>query len=144
MEGPVPELGRKPDRDIHLPQRRDTPPPGACGVIVNAKPAWAPFFAGIFGIHKFQGYASGSVGNVAKGPPIGIVALNKVGPHEILGGGTGTFVVSGTIFVNSNVANQPWTSSSSGLEWDDAIDAKTSSNLYVYGPIDTVHGHVQR
>ena len=62
---------------------------------VNATPQWTPFFAGIFGIHKLQGFASGSVGNVAKGPPIGIVALNKVGPHEILGGGTGTFVVVG-------------------------------------------------
>ncbi len=63
-----------------------------------------------------------------------------MGPHEILGGGTGTFVVSGTIFVNSDVAQQPWTSSSSDLEWDDAIDAKTSSNLYVYGPVETVAG----
>ena len=116
------------------------PPPGACGVIVSAKPTWSPFFAGIFGIHQFQGYASGSVGNLATGPPIGILALNKVGPHEILGGGTGTFVVSGTIFVNSDVSKQPWTSSFDNLEWDDAIDAKTNSNLYVYGPVDTVQG----
>ena len=70
-----------------------------------------------------------------KGNPIGIVALNKVGPHEILGGGTGTFVVSGDIVVNTNVSQQPWTSSSAGWEWDDAIDAKTNSNLYVYGTI---------
>jgi type II secretory pathway pseudopilin PulG len=117
-----------------------TPPPGACGVIVTAKPTWDPFFAGILGIHQFHGFASGSVGNVAKGQPIGILALNQVGPHEILGGGTGTFVVSGTIFVNSDVSNQPWTSSADNLEWDDAIDAKTSSNLYVYGPVDTVAG----
>jgi hypothetical protein len=116
------------------------PPPGACGVSVKATPQWTPFFAGIFGIHQLNGFASGSVGNVAKGPPIGILALNKVGPHEILGGGTGTFVVDGTIFVNSNVSQQPWTSSSANLEWDDAIDAKTSSNLYVYGPVDTVAG----
>ncbi|HEY5026034.1 MAG TPA: pilus assembly protein TadG-related protein [Acidimicrobiales bacterium] len=116
------------------------PPPGACGVSVNASPQWTPFFAGIFGIHQLNGFASGSVGNVAKGPPIGILALNKVGPHEILGGGTGTFVVDGTIFVNSDVSQQPWTSSSAGLQWDDAIDAKTSSNLYVYGPVDTVAG----
>ena len=116
------------------------PPPGACGVSVNASPQWKPFFAGIFGIHQLNGFASGSVGNVAKGPPIGILALNKVGPHEILGGGTGTFVVDGTIFVNSDVSQQPWTSSSAGLQWDDAIDAKTSSNLYVYGPVDTVAG----
>ncbi|HVA02780.1 MAG TPA: pilus assembly protein TadG-related protein [Acidimicrobiales bacterium] len=116
------------------------PPPGACGVSVNATPQWTPFFAGIFGIHQLSGFASGSVGNVAKGPPIGILALNQVGPHEILGGGTGTFVVDGTIFVNSDVSLQPWTSSSANLQWDDAIDAKTSSNLYVYGPVDTVAG----
>ena len=85
------------------------PPPGACGVSVSATPKWTPFFAGIFGIHKLQGYASGTVGNVAKGPPIGIVSLNKVGPHAILGGGTGTFIVSGTIFLNTDVTNQPWT-----------------------------------
>ncbi len=115
------------------------PPPGACGVTVSAKPTWTPFFAGIFGIHQFQGFASGSVGNVDKGPPVGILALNKVGPHEILGGGTGTFVVSGNIFLNTDVANQPWTSSFGGDEWDDGIDAKTSSNLYVFGPIDTVN-----
>jgi hypothetical protein len=87
------------------------PPPGSCGVSVNAKPSWTPFFAGIFGIHQFQGFASGSVATVDKGPPIGILALNKVGPHEILGGGTGTFVVSGNIFLNTDVSNQPWTSS---------------------------------
>ena len=116
------------------------PPPGACGVSVNATPKWASFFAGIFGIHKLQGFASGTVGNVAKGQPIGIVALNKVGPHAILGGGTGKFVVAGTIFLNTDVANQPWSSSSGGLWWDDGIDAKTDSNLYVYGTIDTVQG----
>jgi type II secretory pathway pseudopilin PulG len=116
-----------------------TPPPGACGVSVNATPQWKPFFAGIFGIHKLQGFASGSVGNVGKGPPIGIIALNKVGPHAILGGGTGKFVVAGTIFLNTDVAQQPWTSSSGGLQWDDGIDAKTDSNLFVYGTIDTVN-----
>ncbi len=67
------------------------------------------------------------------------MALNKVGPHAILGGGTGTFIVAGTIFLNTDVANQPWTSSSGGDEWDDGIDAKTDSNLYVYGTIDTVN-----
>ena len=79
------------------------------------------------------------MGNVSKGPPIGIVSLNKVGPHAILGGGTGKFIVSGTIFLNTDVTDQPWTSSSAGDEWDDGIDAKTNSNLYVYGTIDTVN-----
>jgi len=116
------------------------PPPGACGVSVNATPKWTPFFAGIFGIHKLQGFASGTVGTVAKGQPIGIISLNEVGPHAILGGGTGTFIVAGTIFLNTDVTNQPWTSSSGGDEWDDGIDAKTDSNLYVYGTIDTING----
>ncbi len=114
------------------------PPPGACGVTVSANPTWSPFFAGIFGIHQLAGYASGSVSNTAKGQPFSIVALNQVGPHEILGGGTGTFVVSGDIVLNTNVTNQPWSGSSQGYLWDDAIDAKTDSNLYVYGTIHTI------
>jgi Putative Flp pilus-assembly TadE/G-like len=115
------------------------PPAGACGVSISATPAWKPFFAGLFGIHQLQGNASSTVGRVATGKPLGILALNKVGPHEILGGGTGTFVVDGDIFGNTDVTNQPWTESADGLEWDDAIDAKTSSNLYVYGTINTVN-----
>lgn len=116
------------------------PPPGACGVSVSARPSWTPFFAGIFGIHQFKGFATAKVGTTTTGNPIGIVALNKSGPHEILGGGTGTFVVSGSIFANTDVNQQPWTQSSGGVQWDDAIDAKSNSNLYVYGPIDTVTG----
>jgi Flp pilus assembly protein TadG len=116
------------------------PPPGACGVSVSARPSWTPFFAGIFGIHQLKGFATAKVDTNTTGNPIGIVALNKSGPHEILGGGTGTFVVSGSIFANTDVSQQPWTQLSSSVQWDDAIDAKTSSNLYVYGPIDTVTG----
>ena len=118
------------------------PPPGACGVTISATPKWTPFFAGIFDIHRLGGFASGSVAPKAiPGPPIGIVALNKVGPHEILSGGTGVFVVSGDIFLNTGVNHQPWsgtfTDPATGLkfEWDDAIDAKSDSNLYVYGTI---------
>jgi hypothetical protein len=120
------------------------PPPGACGVSVNATPKWTPFFAGIFGIHKFGGFASAKVSTTAKGSPIGIVALNEYGPHEILGGGTGTFIVEGNIFSNTNVSNppenQPWTESAGGYQWDDAVDAKSDSNLYVYGTIETNNG----
>jgi len=66
----------------------------------------------IFGIHQLGGFAKGSVAPTATtGPSIGIVALNKSGPHEILGGGTGEFVVSGDIFLNTAVTNQPWTGS---------------------------------
>ena len=49
-------------------------------------------------------------------------------------------MVSGNVFLNSNVKNQPWTGSSSGWEWDDAVDAKTDSNLYIYGTIDSNNG----
>ena len=82
----------------------------------------------------------------SQGAPIGIVALNKVGPHEILGGGTGEFLVSGDIFLNTDVSGQPWTRSAVdpvtqvSWAWDDAIDAKTDSNLYVYGTIQSNNG----
>ena len=123
------------------------PPPGACGVNVTAKPTWPPFFAKIFGMQQWQGYATGSVApTTTQGSPFGIVALNKVGPHEILGGGTGNFVVSGDIVLNTNVANNPWTGSAvdpttqASWAWDDAIDAKSDSNLYVYGTIHSNDG----
>ncbi len=117
------------------------PPAGACGVEISATPTWKPFFAGIFGVHQLGGFATGSVKPLTTtGPSVSIVALNKSGPHEILGGGTGQFLVSGDIVLNTDVLNQPWSGTytdSSGVtwEWDDAIDAKTNSNLYVYGTI---------
>lgn len=117
------------------------PPNGACGVNVSATPTWPPFFAGIFGIHKVGGYAVGSVGpKTTKTVNVGIVALNKMGPHEVLGGGTGNFDVSGDIFLDTNVSNNPWSSPDFGLEWDDAIDAKTNSNLTVNGTIFSNNG----
>ncbi len=137
----IPSPGNPSQPDTFTPNSDSgTPPPGACGVSISAKPVWAPFFAGIFGVHQLQGFASGKVSETPTGSPIGILALNKVGPHEILGGGTGSFVVSGAIFLNSEVNEQPWTSSDYGYEWDDAIDAKTDSNLYVYGTITTSGG----
>jgi len=123
------------------------PPNGACGVNVSANPTWPPFFAQIFGLNQLSGRAKASVGpGSAHTTPIGIVALNKVGPHEILGGGTGNFVVSGDIVLNTDVSHQPWTGSAVdpalniSWEWDDAIDAKTGSNLYVYGTIHSSNG----
>jgi hypothetical protein len=117
-------------------------PFGACGVSASATPSWPPFFAQIFGIHQLKGFATAKVGlRTSSQTPISIVALNKVGPHEILGGGTGTFVVSGDVILNTDVANQPWTdqftdpTTKVNWEWDDGIDAKTNSNLYVYGTI---------
>jgi hypothetical protein len=122
-------------------------PFGACGVSASSNPSWPPFFAQVFGIHELKGFATAKVGpRSTPQTPIGIVALNKVGPHEILGGGTGTFVVGGDIILNTDVQNQPWTDSgidpTTGVtwEWDDGIDAKTSSNLYVYGTIHSSNG----
>ena len=74
------------------------------------------------------------------GPSIGIVALNKVGPHEVLAGGTGQFVVSGDLFLNTDVPDQMWSGSSDGYEWDDAIDARVDSGIYVYGTIHSNDG----
>ena len=116
------------------------PAPGACGVLVDATPAWSPFFAQILGINTLSGNGSSDVSNSIQGQPIGIVALNKVGPHETLGGGSGKFVVSGDMVLNTDVQNQPWSVSSHGWEFDDAVDAKTGSNLYVYGTIHTNNG----
>ncbi len=118
------------------------PPQGACGVNILATPSWPPFFAGIFGYHQLGGRAKASVApKTTHTSSIGIVALNKVGPHEILGGGTGQFVVAGDIFLNTDVQHQPWSGSFTdpttnvNWTWDDAIDAKSNSNLYVYGTI---------
>ena len=126
----------------------DTPVPfGACGISVTGTPSWPPFFAQIFGVHQLGGYATAKVApKSTPQTPISIVALNKVGPHAILGGGTGDFVVSGDIVLNTDVTHQPWSGSytdpatSVNWEWDDAIDAKTNSNLYVYGTIHSVAG----
>ncbi len=123
------------------------PPSGSCGVNIVATPKWPPFFAGIFGKTQLGGRATASVApKSTQTNSIGIVALNKVGPHEILAGGTGVFVVSGSIFLNTDVLHQPWSGSfkdpTSGVTWtwNDAIDAKSSSNLYVYGTIHSNNG----
>jgi len=143
---PVLDANGQPVADFTASSGPTTPPPGACGVSVDATPKWTPFFAGIFGIHQFGGFASAKVSTTAQGKPIGIVALNEYGPHEILGGGTGTFIVEGDIFANTNVSNppatetEPWTEFAGPYQWDDAIDAKTDSNLYVYGTINTNDG----
>ncbi len=116
------------------------PPPGACGVSVNGTPVWKPFFAGVFGVKQLSGYATGSVSNSATGQPVGIVSLNKVGPHAVLGGGSGTFIVNGDMVINSDVAQQPWTESNNGWQYDDAVDAKSGANLWVYGTVHTNPG----
>jgi hypothetical protein len=113
------------------------PPPGACGVAVNGVPVWKPFFAGVFGVTQLNGYATGAVSNSTTGQPVGIVSLNKVGPHAVLGGGSGTFIVVGDMVVNTDVANQPWTQVANNKAYDDAVDAKVGSNLWVYGTVHT-------
>jgi hypothetical protein len=114
------------------------PPAHACGVIVSTTPSWPTFFAGILGLHRLGGYASASVAPtapVANG--IGIVALNQAGPHEVLGGGTGKFIVSGTIFLNTNVLNQPWSGSSVSVTG--STDVGTSPAVVITsGTNDTV------
>jgi hypothetical protein len=76
----------------------------------------------------------------SSGPSVGILALNKVGPHEILSGGTGQFTVAGDIVANTDVPDQPWSAAAAGYEWDDAIDAKNDSSLAVYGTIFSSNG----
>ena len=72
------------------------------------------------------------------GGPVSIASLNKSGPHVILGGGTGKFNVGGAIYLNSENTNRWWTRPRNGLDYTDAIDAKTNSNLAVFGTIYTV------
>jgi hypothetical protein len=98
-------------------------------------------------------YASASDGSTADecfsvtpgtsgGASIGIVALNKAGPHEVLTGGTGRFVVSGSIFLNTNVSDQPWSVSTASvtgtvaLGTDPTIDITAGSNDTVDVTVD--------
>jgi hypothetical protein len=115
------------------------PPPGACGVSVDAVPTWPPLFAGIFNVHKLTGKGTTSVAVSTPGTAISLIALNKVGPHVVLGGGTGRFLVAGDMQINTDVTKQPWTQQADGREWDDAVDAKTGSNLIVFGTIHTTN-----
>jgi hypothetical protein len=115
------------------------PPPGACGVAVDAVPTWPPLFAGIFNVHSLTGKGKTSVAVSTPGTAISLIALNKVGPHVVLGGGTGKFVVSGDMQINTDVTHQPWTEQAAGREWDDAVDAKVGSNLQVFGTIHTTN-----
>ncbi|HEV3234705.1 MAG TPA: pilus assembly protein TadG-related protein [Candidatus Dormibacteraeota bacterium] len=120
-----------------------SPPPGACGLSVNSNPTWHSFVAGVIGQNQMNGTAGASAGSPQVGTAVAIVSLNKVGPHVVLGGGTGTFTVSGNINLNTNVKNQPWTGCQDGYAYDDAIDAKNGSNLYVYGTVryvDNING----
>jgi len=124
------------------------PPGGACGVVINASPTWKPFFAGVFGVNSLGADGHAKVANVGNGPNFGIISLNQTGPHAILGGGSGQFIVNGNIILDTNVQEQPWTAYFNGYCYDDAIDAKafgagsSGSNLSVYGTIDSYGGSV--
>ena len=116
------------------------PPPGACGLSVDASPSWNTFLAGILGYRTLTGSATAQVSNTTKGSDVSIVALNKVGPHTVLGGGSGSFVVEGDMYLNTLVSNQPWTQPGSKWAYDDAVDAKGNSNIHVYGTIHSAQG----
>jgi Flp pilus assembly protein TadG len=117
------------------------PPTQACGVTVQVNPQWAPFLAQILGYKSLTSTASAkSVVKPGQGNPIGIVALDEVSPHEILGGGTGNFVVYGTIFANSTVPYNPWGQGQiyHGYDYVDVVDAKDNSNLILHGIMQSV------
>lgn len=116
-------------------------PPGACGATVTVTPSWQPFVAGVLGYRQLtaQAGASARVGS-SQGTLASVISLDKVGPHAVLGGGSGNFVVSGDMYLNTDVTRQPWTQSRNGMEYNDAVDAKDSSNLYVYGVVHTAKG----
>lgn len=107
-------------------------PENTCGVSISVTPSWPSFFAGIFGLHRLGGFATASVAPTSPtATGIGIVALNEAGPHEVLGGGTGKFVVSGTIFLNTNVATQPWSSSSTSISGTAPIGTVTTPSIVI-------------
>lgn len=120
----------------------DYPPANACGVSVRVQPSWQPFVAQVVGVHSLSSAASAkSVLNPGNGQSVAIVALNQVMPHEVLGGGTGSFNVYGTIFANSTVPYGPWNQSHNGATYDDVVDAKDSSNLILHGVMETTGGN---
>jgi hypothetical protein len=118
------------------------PPPYACGVTVQLNSSWTPYIAQVLGFNTLNTKASAKALNgVQPGKNVGIVALDKVGPHSILGNGHGDFNVHGDIFANSSVPNNPWTSTQAGgFAYTDVIDAKSNSNLSVYGNLISVTG----
>ncbi|HEV7467089.1 MAG TPA: pilus assembly protein TadG-related protein, partial [Candidatus Dormibacteraeota bacterium] len=118
------------------------PPPYACGVTVQLNSTWLPYIAQVLGVTTLSTNASAKALNgVQPGKTVGIVALDKVGPHSILGNGQGSFTVHGDIFANSAVPNNPWTSTQAGgYSYTDVIDAKDNSNLSVFGNLISVTG----
>ena len=115
------------------------PPASACGVSVQVTPSWQPFIAQIVGVSAMTSTATAkSVLNPATGQSVAIVALDQIMPHEVLGGGTGSFNVYGTIFANSTVPYGPWNQTHNGFVYNDVVDAKDTSNLILHGIMETV------
>ena len=117
-------------------------PPGpytACGVEVSLTPNWQPYFAQVIGPGTQQTQANArSVYKASHGIGAGIVALDEVSPHQVLGGGHGSFNVYGTIFANSTVPYDPWGANHNGKRYVDVVDAKGDSNLTLHGDMQTV------
>ncbi|HEV7677532.1 MAG TPA: pilus assembly protein TadG-related protein [Candidatus Dormibacteraeota bacterium] len=114
------------------------PPANACGVSVNVTPSWQPFLAQVMGVKNLTSTATAkAVLNPASGQNVAIVALDQLQPHEVLGGGKGSFNVYGTIFANSTVPYGPWNSTHNNAVYDDVVDAKDSSNLILHGIMET-------
>jgi Putative Flp pilus-assembly TadE/G-like len=104
-------------------------PPPACGVSVNVHSNWNSFLSQIIGTNKLATGANAAATNVSSyAQGAAIDSLNPQYPHAVLAGGSGTFIVDGNIFLNSNP----------GGGQTDVIDAKSSSNIYIYGNVDTV------
>jgi hypothetical protein len=113
------------------------PPYNACGVRVGANLKWRSFFAGLIGFPTLQTIGNASAVNAGiPGQTPAIVGLNAITPHQILGGGFGSFNVYGTIFANSSDPDGRWICSGScgghaeapGI-FVDIVDAKETSNL---------------
>jgi hypothetical protein len=114
-------------------------PGTACGVEVTLRPNWQPYFAQVIGqsTQKTQANAR-SIYSPNVGTGAAIVALDEVSPHQVLGGGKGSFNVYGTLAANSTVPYDPWGSNHNGKRYVDVVDAKGDSNLILHGDMQIV------
>ena len=142
-------------------------PANACGVSVTLNSKWHTFLAGVIGSTQLTTGAVAAASNTPASTPIAsIYSLNKVASHAILAGGFGTFLVSGDMFTNSMASkgyagcnsstqtvpvaetNVVTTTLADGTKNQviraDIIDAKTMSNMYVYGKIVSPNNNLGR
>jgi hypothetical protein len=132
------------------------PPANACGVSVQVNSRWPTFLGGIIGFSSGSTLATSAASNSPNlGSLASIYSIDPTGPHAILGGGSGTFVVSGDMYINTNTrtwaGTEPGydqqTQASASLLYNDSLDAKGHSNIYIFGtihspdmPLDTCFG----